>query len=177
MHCCAIGACPSCICILLYPLPRIPHAILWVKFLKTAESLTSVTACHAGDPRFQRPLLLVKNKSYFYNINYPASSQLKWCTTRKRCQGNPPEKPTKLFFFFSLMLEPPWSVQILIHFPGRRRGGREGGEERGRHKSPGAKNNITLPSAVWMWTEVKTNVTNGYWARGHVGIMHDRTAD
>lgn len=65
---------------------------------------------------------LVKSKSYFYNTN-PASSQLKQCTTRKRCQGNPPGKPTKLFFFPAAFL----ICANINTFPGRREGGREVG--------------------------------------------------
>lgn len=99
-----------------------------LKFLKTAKSLTSVTARHAGDPCFQRSLLSARSKSYFYNINHLAGSQLKLCTTRKRCQGNPPGKPTELFFFFPFPAARASLICANINTFPRQKRGREGGE-------------------------------------------------
>lgn len=100
---------------------------IWLKFLKTAESLTSVTVCHAGDSLFQSSLLLVRSKSYFYCINHPAGSQLKLCTTKKTLPRKPSWKTKKVFSFFFSAARASWICANINTFR-RQKGGRWGGE-------------------------------------------------
>lgn len=105
-----------------FPLQPFPHP---TEVSKNGGKLNIGDSTSCRRPKLSEASFSVRNKSYFYNINHLSGSHLKLCTTRKRCQGNLPGKPS---FFFSQLLEPPWSVQILIPFRGRREGGRWGGE-------------------------------------------------
>lgn len=103
-----------------FPLQPFPHP---TEVSKNGGKLNIGDSTSCRRPKLSEASFSVRNKSYFYNINHLSGSHLKLCTTRKRCQGNPPGKPS--FFFFPAARASLICANINT-FP-RQKGGREVG--------------------------------------------------
>lgn len=78
MHCCDNGAHTSCICILLFPLPRIPlTALSQTEVSKSGRKLNICDSASCRRPTLFETSFVGEEQIIFYNINHPTSSHLK----------------------------------------------------------------------------------------------------